>query len=245
MNIKKKLKISPLTKGFYNLIRDQVHKFSPQKGVLKSALDKLHESKNTIHFLQIGSNDGVTSDPLFPYIKQGNWKGILVEPVPEIFSQLVSNYSSYSDDLIFENVAIGDRDSVQKFYKVSDSFISDKPWINQLGSFNKEVILRHRKKIKGIEKHIKVIDVQSMTFSSLYARHKNLMENIDVVHIDAEGYDYKILSQMDLKKMRPSIIIYEHIHLNKWVLRKLNKRLIGYSYDLYWDDKDTFCVRKK
>jgi hypothetical protein len=39
------------------------------------------------------------------------------------------------------------------------------------------------------------------------------VERIDVIVIDAEGYDYQILSQIDLVSYRPDLIIYEQTNL--------------------------------
>ena len=39
--------------------------------------------------------------------------------------------------------------------------------------------------------------------------------HVDVFIIDTEGYDYHILKQIDLGRLRPKIILYEHAHLAK------------------------------
>ena len=35
------------------------------------------------YFLDIGANDGVTNDPIFPFIEERGWRGLAVEPDPE------------------------------------------------------------------------------------------------------------------------------------------------------------------
>ena len=47
----------------------------------------------------------------------------------------------------------------------------------------------------------------------LFAR--NQISEISVLHIDTEGYDWKILSQLDIEKHEPKFILYEHNHLSE------------------------------
>ncbi len=47
------------------------------------------------------------------------WRGILVEPVPDLFAQLFRNYSICKERLRFENLAIADRDGVLPFYRLA------------------------------------------------------------------------------------------------------------------------------
>jgi hypothetical protein len=35
------------------------------------------------YFIGIGANDGVTHDPLYPFVRDFRWRGIIVEPIPE------------------------------------------------------------------------------------------------------------------------------------------------------------------
>src|SRR6266568_4231619 len=40
------------------------------------------------YFIGIGANDGVTHDPLYPFVRDFEWRGIMVEPIPEVFAEL-------------------------------------------------------------------------------------------------------------------------------------------------------------
>jgi hypothetical protein len=37
---------------------------------------------------------------------------------------------------------------------------------------------------------------------------------LDLLHIDAEGYDDEIIKMIDFKRIQPGIIQYEHMHLS-------------------------------
>ena len=46
-----------------------------------------------------------------------------------------------------------------------------------------------------------------MTIEALF--QKNDIKELSLLHIDAEGYDWKILSQLDLECFNPKIILFE------------------------------------
>src|SRR5664279_1658362 len=47
------------------------------------------------YFIGIGANDGVTHDPLYPFVRDFGWRGIMVEPIPEAFAALERNYAGF------------------------------------------------------------------------------------------------------------------------------------------------------
>ena len=51
-------------------------------------LDTLFKKKSNGTFVDIGAHDGVTFSNSYFFEKERNWKGICVEPIPEIFSKL-------------------------------------------------------------------------------------------------------------------------------------------------------------
>jgi len=164
--------------------------------------------------VQIGSNDGKTGDPIFYLLnKRKKWNAIFVEPVPYLFERLIQNYNS-DPRFIFENVAINDG-TEQVFYSVKQEAKKKFPdlpiWFDQLGSFDKENILKH---LNGkLKPFIEENKLKGMTLTNLLS--KNTVNSIDLLHIDTEGYDWKILSQLTLAEFKPSIILIEHMHLVK------------------------------
>lgn len=162
-------------------------------------------------FVQIGSNDGMMNDPLYEYIKKYNWSGIMVEPVPYLYDRLVENYKD-RDNLIFKNVAVAETEDVMKFYYLKDDEYDKKNmsdgW-HGLGSFKKDVIYKFRGKLKHFDTAITTMDVQTITFDSLVSENKN----IDLLHIDTEGYDFEIIKSIDLQEYNISVILFENQHI--------------------------------
>lgn len=70
-----------------------------------------------LYFVQIGANDGVRADSLHKAIELYKMKGILIEPQPELFSELLSNYSQCNDGLIFLQTAVSNSDTEVTLYR--------------------------------------------------------------------------------------------------------------------------------
>jgi FkbM family methyltransferase len=176
-------------------------------------LEALALSQSEVFFIQVGSNDAMLGDPLRPFLLQYDWSGLMIEPVPYVFERLRRNYW-HKPKLIQENVAIGPQDGWARFYCVAEAGPHEPlPKIyDQLGSFSKAHILKHAKYIPTLERRIVELTVPTMTFESLCRKHG--VSRIDLLHVDAEGYDYELLKLVDFAAHRPTVLLYEHRHLS-------------------------------
>ncbi|MFK7809343.1 MAG: FkbM family methyltransferase [Saprospiraceae bacterium] len=171
-------------------------------------------SNSAATIVQIGSNDGKTGDPLFSLLhKNKRWSALFVEPVPYSFEKLKSNYSGESR-FRFENVAVNNGEQLTFYWvdKKAKDALPDLPyWYDQLGSFNKDHILQHFD--GALKPYVKTALLEGVTLQHLLDRNK--IEKIDILHIDTEGYDWNILSQLNLNKYRPGFILFEYNHLSE------------------------------
>lgn len=170
-----------------------------------------YAKKSNFFFIQIGSNDGMKGDLIYRYVIKYNWRGILVEPIKYIFDKLVKNYENQRS-LIFENVAISDKDEFRTFYRLKENNDGLPSWYDEIGSFFSDVVLSHRYGIPNINDYLITEKVKCYSFNTLIK--KNMVKKIDLLHIDAEGYDYEIIKMVDFSKIIPRMILYEHTHLN-------------------------------
>ena len=156
------------------------------------------------------------TDPLCPFILHQNWRGILIEPVPKIFEKLKKNYAGYPH-LHFENVAISDTRKTCEFYVVDENsdYLKNNPQLKNecggpygdlVGSLDKNHVLRCKPDLT--EKDIKVLQVPCVTLQDIVDKYH--LDRIDVLHIDAEGHDEKILLSIDYNRISPQFIIFEH-----------------------------------
>ena len=177
---------------------------------LNELLLRVADNTDNFFFIEIGSNDGVIHDPLYQHIIHNQWRGILIEPVKYYFNRLKANYSA-NPNLIFENIAISTTDETRDIYRIREGVDHLPAWCNGLGSFYKEVLLKHQWAIPNIEDYIITEPVVCMSLPSLLSKHR--VEVLDVLLIDTEGYDYEIVKQLDFARYRPKLLLYEHKHL--------------------------------
>lgn len=188
-------------------------------------------------FVQIGAYDGQESDPLNSMIKEYKWKGILIEPQPEAFARLKENYSSLNG-LIFENVAIAAEEGSLPFFRLRNTFShlfhAD---YGTLASFDANHILKHLSTPNTSEDVLEAIQISCMPLSKLLDKHQ--VNKIDLLQIDAEGYDYQILQMIPFDRIKPRVIRFEHANLcdtdknaaMHLLLQNCYKLVIG-SYDV-------------
>jgi FkbM family methyltransferase len=174
-------------------------------------------------FVKVGANDGVTGDPCSDILMvDSRWKGLLIEPVPYCFERLRANFRD-ADRFTLEQVAVGPRASKAPFYYVKEEAkesLAELPaWFDQLGSFDRQHILKH---LDGVlEPFVTEMDVEVLPLSEILQR--NHIQDCHLLHIDTEGYDYQVLKTLDFSVTSPTAILIEHRHLG----RSERKQLMG------------------
>ncbi|HEU4768219.1 MAG TPA: FkbM family methyltransferase [Pyrinomonadaceae bacterium] len=198
--------------------------------------------KSSVFFVQVGSNDGVQGDPIHDLIvSREGWRGIFIEPIDFLFQRLRKNYGE-AERFIFENVAIGTEKGSKKFYYVSEKAaeLGLPYWHDQLGSFDKAHITRALG--DEVSPYIVEEDVECLPLQDVLDR--NRVDAIDLLHIDTEGFDYKVLSQVDLKRYKPSVILFEHHLLSDDEFGKARKLLRDNRYRLIQYGNDILAIRR-
>ena len=238
--IKEHLRSFPLVYGSLKRIYRLFRKSDPtiQQQILKAI-----GNKTEVFFVQVGSNDGVQGDPIHDLvIARNNWRGIFIEPINFLFCRLRKNYGD-DERFVFENVAIGTRSETKKFYYMSEKAKTelDLPyWHDQLGSFNKDHVIR----MLGdqMRPYIEEADVECQPLQIILDR--NRVDAIDLLHIDTEGFDYQVLAQVDFKRYKPSVILFEHHLLSDDEFFKARKLLRNAGYRLVQYGNDTLALRR-
>ncbi|MBY0360176.1 MAG: FkbM family methyltransferase [Candidatus Obscuribacterales bacterium] len=214
-------------------------KFFQTRSEIEAILAGFANVQDQVYFVQIGAADGISNDPLFHLIKTKKWKGILVEPVPYLYDKLQHNYADCTD-LIFENVAISNKEEIRDFWFPQN--INGQPeWFYQLGSFSRDVILKHADAIPDLDKMIDRVSLPCISLSSLLKRNK--ITKFDVLLIDTEGYDFEIIKQIDFSFCKPKIIIYEHKHLKTQDQKACLHYLKEHGYQLTEEQTNTLAFQ--
>jgi FkbM family methyltransferase len=191
-------------------------------------------------FIQIGAHDGTSNDPLRRLVTALGWTGVMVEPQPELFRQLVATYDGYRG-LHFENAAVGDVDGIKTLYRIRPDAVGVPEWASQLASFDLKTLLHHETWIPDIKQYLEEIPVLSITIETLVSRHR--LGDVDLLQIDAEGYDAQIIQTIPLSKIRPRFISFEHRHLQRRDFDRCCEKLVKHGYRLAVGDVDTYAAR--
>ena len=189
-------------------------------------------------FVQIGAHDGTQLDPLRDAILTTEWRGVMVEPLPFVFERLAERYARHPR-ISLENVAIGESDGSLPFHYIPEAEGLWR-WYDALGSFRREVVLSHESFIPDVADRIRTVPVDCVTFDTLCARHD--IDTIDLVQIDTEGYDARVLASIDLGRYRPSIVMFEHLHLPPDEKDAATARLVDSGYSLVEDAMDVIAI---
>lgn len=92
---------------------------------LGSFVERLIKQAKPVKFINIGTSDGVRFDSLYLTDTDQRWSGLVVEPLPDIFERLKSNYKDYPD-VIPINIAFHPTESFATIYRVDQN---QKWWI--------------------------------------------------------------------------------------------------------------------
>jgi len=175
---------------------------------LDLVLEAYRARGEVVNFIQVGACDGDQNDPIRPFILTGMTRSILIEPNPFAFARLQKNYEGVPG-VILVQAAIGDEDGETSFYRVKKT---DKPEDEpdptlQIASFFPQHLYKFGFKPDQIEQ----ITVSCRTLASIVREYQ--WDRIDLLQIDAEGYDAKIVEMALKMPVRPRCINFEHGHI--------------------------------
>lgn len=191
------------------------------------------------YFVQIGAFDGRMFDPIFPWVRAYGWRGLLVEPQPRYFSELVENYRGI-DGLEFRRIAVGVRNETRPFYTVADG-PGVPPGTGMLASFDRETLLSHRRSIPDLDSLLRSEEIDCVALNDLLGEVE--ADHVDLLQIDVEGYDHELIRILDFERFAPSIIHFEHRHLTPDQHEASIGRLIDHGYLVCLEKHDTLAYR--
>ena len=198
-------------------------------------LNTLFEEKQIENLIQIGANDGERFDILNSYIKKYKTKSLLVEPIKENYEKLKENYKN-CQFVFFDNSAISVNNEISYLYKVNPDFIKNySNHIPGITSFEKKHLLKHGVK----NSHIVKDDVSSINMKDLLSKHN--FKSLDLLYVDAEGYDGKIVIDLLTSTPFKPIIILEFIHIKNETFKNLVENLENKKYIFFSIDENLIC----
>lgn len=203
--------------------------------VLAFVLEELSRQRGKVRFIQVGANDGRRADPIHPFIMTGRWQGTLIEPLPDAFKRLQETYSGIQG-LEFLCLAIAPTDGHASFHAVDGEG-------DVLSSFRLDAILKHAPSRPWLASAIREIQVETRRLDSLLAERGH--PPLDLLMVDAEGYDDTVLSTFDFARQKPAVIVFEHVLLTARGSQEIADRLHECAYTIISDRHDALAIHEE
>jgi len=208
--------------------------------LISDTLHMIGKEVSNASVVQIGACDGISYDDTRGFLDLYKWKGVFVEPIPELFEQLKENFKDR--DYKFVNAAITKESGKVIMLNVPEASIANQhirpcfkgmssvwPPKNGLGSDDEyDTVIR--------ERFAKKIEVTSLSLEDLFKDTSTT--EFDIFIVDAEGCDYDIFMQLDLNKYKPKFIRLETCNLTDKEREVINEKLKAHGYMYEEDDSD-------
>tara|TARA_B100000513_G_scaffold194210_1_gene122666 strand:- start:250 stop:861 length:612 start_codon:yes stop_codon:yes gene_type:complete len=174
---------------------------------------------------------------------------LLVEPVPHNVDAIKENLKEFKN-IIIEPVAISNINEKKDFYFVKGNSINKlkKHWASGIGSFDKNHLISHRSKRFLIEDNdIDKVVIETLRFKDLVKKHS--ITEIEKIIIDVEGFEYEILSDIDLVEIKINSIMFEYKHFDGYLksgdkLQEIIQKFEKNNYKISKIDKENILAIK-
>lgn len=207
--------------------------------------------------VQIGANDGRINDPIYKWIMshKESTSILLVEPQPEVILFLQRNYSSHPN-FVIANEAVG-HDKNLTLYRLKPElweifikrYLKNSPTYRVPTGFTSQIknhVVNHiRNNLPpSVDERdaIETLNLPSSNLLSILQRHR-FPEKIDLLQVDCEGADDKVLYCCNLQYTRPEIINFEYCHIPTSRMNILVTYLEDLGYKVYcWSKSDATAI---
>ena len=197
---------------YYRTVAEQEYSDEPNIKVREELAEQLLvrqflDVKSAGFFVEVGANDPFKMSQTW-HLAQKGWKGILVEPIPELCQEL---RGKRKDSIVIEAACGAPSDPSSATFTIakdcgkstlSSSFLDSK---------------------ENVASHIKV-NVQTLN----QILSSEMVGNIDFVSIDVEGTQHNVLRGFDLQRWRPRLLLVEDHLLDT----KTHRLILSQQYQL-------------
>lgn len=172
-----------------------------QRGQDKFLNETIFHNKTNGIFVDIGAHDGISFSNTYFFEKNLGWSGACVEPSPTIYNKLIQNRRSNC-----EQVCITDSVGQQPFLLCSGYILE--MYSGLLKEYDQRLLDRIDQEIAIYGGRKEVILVNCLTFEALLKKYN--ISHIDLLSIDVEGAEEKIIKTIDFKSITIDIIVIEN-----------------------------------
>jgi FkbM family methyltransferase len=208
--------------------------------------DLAQKSGRSLRLLQVGANDGEREDPVAQLIRLGIVEAILVEPLPQMCEKLHHLHKDNPSVTVVQ-CAVGPSNGEMPFYYMEDTLGSD---LSVYSSLDRDYIEQQRVneiKIGERESLVRQIEIRS---SSVAVRtvaelvKERGWKGLDVLVVDAEGFDDKIVGSVLRDGPTVDCIFFEYSNLPFAEFSAITTDMKSAGYKLAQSGKDILAVRE-
>lgn len=217
---------------FYNLyIRNLKYYFSKSYSQLdEDVFLKKYFNKKKGFYVDIGCHHPFKHNNTFLLYKDG-WSGINID-LNKISIDLF-NIARPRDVNIC--TAITNKKGLVKYYLPDNNPLSSEITISK--NFSKILKNHHGNLYKSFS-------TNGTTWDSIEKKYKSYIKTIDLLKIDIEGSDLKVLKTIKLNSLRPRLIMVEAVHFDRKGRRDIIKYLKMKNYKILYDNKLNVIFKK-
>lgn len=188
-------------------------------------------------FVQIGANDGVRFDGLYGYVTNHPCSGIVVEPLPDMFERLRTNYADYPNIVPVNKAVHATARSLSLFRVAPSAMQRYEGWASGIASFDSNHLLGLGIAAADVVEQ----PVDCLPLMELLQQTQTL--DADLLQTDTEGYDSAVLEMIDFTRFRPRLIKFEHKSMSPAERKAHAERLQQHGYRTVAEGTDTIAWR--
>ena len=173
------------------------YKKSYSQGSMDLILNHIFKNKNDGFYIDVGCQHPIKNNNTYLLFKKG-WKGVNID-LDSVNIDLFNFFRPKDKNI---NSAVSNNvETVKLFYYHQKSPIN---------TLDENISLRQQAKIE------KKIDIQTNTLENILDNYS--INKIDLLTIDVEGFELKVLKGLNFDKYKPCVIVVEFLDLesNKW-----------------------------